>query len=300
MARVCLLLTVLLLVCTAATQGQIPPVEGTPVTAATFRYLDVRIGEGPIALPGQRYTVHYTGWLPDGKKFDSSRDRNQPLDFVQGRRHVIAGWEAGFEGMRVGGQRRLFIPYQMAYGEAGRGPIPPRAELIFDVELLSVSEAPALADAVDLIEPLKSARSKLLTLAKAVPDDKYMWSPSAGTRTFAQVMQHVALGNALIFDIATKGLSGDALKSRIDANSKMEGAPLGKQEVIVMLGASFEPVLHYLESARNGSLGNDLTFFGTPLTRRGVLVFLNTHAAEHLGQAVAYARMMGVQPPWSR
>jgi peptidylprolyl isomerase len=86
--------------------------------------------------------VHYTGWLRDGTKFDSSRDRSTPFTFVQGRRAVIPGWDAGFEGMRVGGRRRLFIPYQLAYGEKGRNSIPPKSALIFDVELLDVKDAP--------------------------------------------------------------------------------------------------------------------------------------------------------------
>jgi peptidylprolyl isomerase len=90
--------------------------------------------------------VHYTGWLTDGKKFDSSHDTmpngapRTPLAFPQGSRRVIAGWDLGFEGMRVGGRRRLFIPYQLGYGEAGRPPIPPKAELIFDVELMAVAD----------------------------------------------------------------------------------------------------------------------------------------------------------------
>lgn len=91
--------------------------------------------------------AHYTGWLTDGKKFDSSRDTmpngqpRTPIAFPQGARRVIAGWDAGFEGMRVGGQRRLIIPYQIAYGELGRPPvIPPKATLIFDVELMAVAD----------------------------------------------------------------------------------------------------------------------------------------------------------------
>jgi peptidylprolyl isomerase len=91
--------------------------------------------------------VHYTGWLTDGKKFDSSRDTasggkpREPISFPQGSRRVIAGWDLGFEGVKVGGRRRLFIPYQLAYGEAGRPPvIPPKSELIFDVELMAVAD----------------------------------------------------------------------------------------------------------------------------------------------------------------
>ncbi|MBK8057478.1 MAG: FKBP-type peptidyl-prolyl cis-trans isomerase [Gemmatimonadetes bacterium] len=92
-------------------------------------------------------SIHYTGWLTDGKKFDSSRDTmpngqpRTPIAFPQGARRVIAGWDAGFEGMQVGGQRRLIIPYQLAYGELGRPPvIPPKATLVFDVELMAVAD----------------------------------------------------------------------------------------------------------------------------------------------------------------
>ncbi len=127
--------------------ASIPPVAGAMVAQYTMRYVDVALGTGAPAEPGQVYAVQYTGWLRDGTRFDSSRDRGEPIRFEQGKRRVIPGWDAGFEGMRVGGRRRLFIPYQLAYGVRGRGPIPPRAELIFDVELVGVSPAPA-ADSV--------------------------------------------------------------------------------------------------------------------------------------------------------
>ena len=121
----------------------IPAVDGPVRAQYVMRYVEVASGSGAPAEPGQVYAVHYTGWLRDGTKFDSSRDRGQPIKFEQGKRRVIAGWDAGFEGMRVGGRRRFFIPYQLAYGVKGRPPrIPPRAELIFDVELVGV-EAPA-------------------------------------------------------------------------------------------------------------------------------------------------------------
>ncbi len=108
-----------------------------------MRYVDVAVGAGKPAEPGKVYVVQYTGWLLDGTKFDSSRDRPEPFSFQQGQRKVIPGWDAGFEGMRVGGKRRLFIPYQLAYGEKGRNKIPPKAELIFNVELMDVKEPPA-------------------------------------------------------------------------------------------------------------------------------------------------------------
>src|SRR5688572_24640610 len=95
---------------------------------------DVKVGQGPEATSGRRVTVHYTGTLMEGTKFDSSRDRNEPYAFVLGQGEVIAGWDEGVKGMRVGGVRRLTVPAKMAYGSQSRGPvIPPNAALKFDV-----------------------------------------------------------------------------------------------------------------------------------------------------------------------
>jgi FKBP-type peptidyl-prolyl cis-trans isomerase len=100
---------------------------------------DVKMGVGPEATPGRRVTVHYTGTLMDGTKFESSKDHNQPYAFVLGRGEVIAGWDEGVKGMKVGGVRRLTVPARMAYGSHSRGDvIPPNAALKFDVELLGV------------------------------------------------------------------------------------------------------------------------------------------------------------------
>ena len=118
----------------------IPVVKGIPKTAFALKYIDAKVGTGDLAKPGMRYTVHYTGWLHDGTKFDSSVDRGQPFDFIQGRHGVITGWDEGFEGMHVGGKRRLFIPWELAYGAAGRGPIPPKGDLIFDIEFIAQSD----------------------------------------------------------------------------------------------------------------------------------------------------------------
>lgn len=109
-------------------------------TTISLVYVDTKVGTGPLAQPHMFYTVHYTGYLPDGTKFDSSVDRNEPFTFPYGGHRVIAGWDTGFEGMRLGGKRRLFVPYQLGYGDAGHPPvIPARSELIFDVELISQS-----------------------------------------------------------------------------------------------------------------------------------------------------------------
>jgi FKBP-type peptidyl-prolyl cis-trans isomerase FkpA len=100
---------------------------------------DVVVGTGAVAEKGKTVMVHYTGWLVDGKKFDSSLDRNQPYSFVLGTGAVIKGWDLGVAGMRVGGKRRLVIAPDLAYGARGRPPvIPPKATLTFEVDLLDV------------------------------------------------------------------------------------------------------------------------------------------------------------------
>jgi FKBP-type peptidyl-prolyl cis-trans isomerase FkpA len=108
-------------------------------TPSGLRFQDVAAGEGKEAAAGRTVSVHYTGWLPNGEKFDSSRDRNQPFEFALGAGQVIAGWDEGVEGMKVGGRRKLVIPPELAYGTAGAPPdIPPGATLVFEVELLDV------------------------------------------------------------------------------------------------------------------------------------------------------------------
>ncbi|MDP2028546.1 MAG: FKBP-type peptidyl-prolyl cis-trans isomerase [Thiobacillus sp.] len=100
---------------------------------------DLVVGTGDTATAGQTVVVHYTGWLINGTKFDSSVDRNDPFDFKLGAGRVIAGWDQGVAGMQVGGKRKLTIPPQLGYGERGAGGvIPPNATLVFDVELLAV------------------------------------------------------------------------------------------------------------------------------------------------------------------
>ena len=152
----------------------VPPVKGIVKTAFTLRYEDYKIGTGPEAEPNKMYKVHYTGWLAtDGHKFDSSFDHPgppvtdkdgkpvmgddgkpkhgdpQPMAFPQGMGRLIPGFDQGLNGMKIGGKRRIFIPWQLAYGAKGRpGPdpahpgIPAKADLIFDVELVDVSEMP--------------------------------------------------------------------------------------------------------------------------------------------------------------
>lgn len=112
----------------------------TVTTPSGLQYEDVRVGTGATARSGQDVTVHYTGWLTDGRKFDSSKDRGDPFSFGLGRGQVIAGWDEGVAGMAIGGVRKLTIPPRLGYGEFGAGGvIPPNATLVFEVELLGVS-----------------------------------------------------------------------------------------------------------------------------------------------------------------
>lgn len=108
-------------------------------TASGLKYVVLHPGTGAEAKAGQQVRVHYTGWLTNGTKFDSSVDRNEPFRFSLGRQMVISGWDEGVAGMKVGEKRKLTIPAELGYGSRGAGGvIPPNATLVFDVELLGV------------------------------------------------------------------------------------------------------------------------------------------------------------------
>ena len=112
-----------------------------PSTSTPSRLIieELVAGAGAVAAAGQNVTVHYTGWLTDGSKFDSSKDRRDPFVFSLGAGQVIRGWDEGVQGMKVGGSRRLTIPPELGYGARGAGSvIPPNATLVFEVELLDV------------------------------------------------------------------------------------------------------------------------------------------------------------------
>lgn len=126
---------------TATSAPENRPSADAPATTTPsgLQYRDLEVGDGQPAAAGETVVVHYTGWLEDGTKFDSSLDRGEPFQFVVGRGDVIPGWDEGVGSMRVGGKRELTIPARLAYGDQGvPGVIPPGATLIFEVELLEV------------------------------------------------------------------------------------------------------------------------------------------------------------------
>jgi len=109
-------------------------------TASGLVIEEMTVGTGATAVAGKKVSVHYTGWLVDGTRFDSSKDRGDPFIFPLGKGHVIKGWDEGVAGMKVGGKRKLIVPAQLGYGSRGAGGvIPPNATLIFEVELLGVT-----------------------------------------------------------------------------------------------------------------------------------------------------------------
>jgi peptidylprolyl isomerase len=145
----------------ASTPNIIPPVAGTPRDLGNIRVIDIEAGTGAAYAPRKCIYTHYTGWLADGTRFDSSHATTgagitlEPVVFAQGRKQVIDAWDIGFDGMRVGGKRRLFVPWRLGYGARGNPPvIPPRSDLVFDVELMGVADTLPHRSGPVLCDPL--------------------------------------------------------------------------------------------------------------------------------------------------
>src|SRR5665213_357842 len=133
---------------------------GIESNSFSLGYVDTKIGAGELVKRDKWLTIQYDGYLVDGLKFDSSRDTGrEPFNFHYGGHQVIAGWDTGFAGMRIGGKRRLFIPFELAYGPTAHGSIPAKSELIFDVELVGQSNEPNPPQAAP-VPPVPSAPTK--------------------------------------------------------------------------------------------------------------------------------------------
>jgi uncharacterized damage-inducible protein DinB len=151
----------------------------------------------------------------------------------------------------------------------------------------------------DLSVPLAELEAHVTALAKAVPEGKYSWKPAEGVRSFQQVFLHIAYANQMLLTIALNAPDAAALKKLGEDENKQEAAPATKDQVIQALSESFAAIHRALDRARANTLSRPADLFGTPTTTNGVLIDLETHMAEHLGQAIAYARMNGIVPPWS-
>ncbi|WP_089408644.1 FKBP-type peptidyl-prolyl cis-trans isomerase [Granulicella rosea] len=150
---------------------------GLESTSFSLLYQDTKVGTGIAAAGYKYYTLHYSGYLLDGTKFDSSLDRGEPISIPYGEHQVIPGWDTGFGGMKVGGKRRLIIPFQLAYGTTAHGPIPAKSTLVFDVELVSVSNTPPAPKT----PPAPPAGSTPPPAAGAAPAKPAMTPPPAAT-----------------------------------------------------------------------------------------------------------------------
>ncbi len=270
----------------------VPEATGTVVEGPMLRYIEIKEGDGAPAEGGKQFKVQYTGWLRDGTQFDSSVGR-EPLQFVQGRRQVIAGFDIGFEGMKVGGKRRIFIPYQLAYGEQQRGKIPPKSELIFDIELLDVQPATQPGAASDLLFLFNNLQDGVTALARSVPAAKYLWRPNEKESTFSEVFLHIAYETHTLL-MCANGAPKDDINKQILAQEKGIKVALPKEQILKKLADSFDEVKTALENARAGSLTRDVDLLGQQVTQRAVFGFLNTEIAGYLGQGIAYARMNGI------
>jgi FKBP-type peptidyl-prolyl cis-trans isomerase len=242
-----------------------------------LRFVDLDPGAGPIASAAQQYTVDYTGRLEDGSVFDTSKGRH-PISFVQGLRHVIAGWDAGFEGMRVRGKRRLFIPYQLAYGETGRGPVPAKANLVFDVELLAVSDVVPLPSGNDVLVPFVTFATRILNLLTHLEQKGRLCGLPQAIPSVS-ITHRTALLAQAVSDLATQRLSALSFSARINEIPAAPPQMKSNQEFKGFVAESFGVVESFLKSTTDGILNRRVEVPGLETTLRGIFVLLNCRMA---------------------
>jgi uncharacterized damage-inducible protein DinB len=167
------------------------------------------------------------------------------------------------------------------------------------VELLGVRDVEGGKEAADVLLPVSDLEKEVMALARAVPEEKLAWRPGAGVRSFREVFLHIAYGNRLMLAIAG-GADKAAIEKQIGENERLEKEAAGRDRLIELLGASFGELRKAMTDATAGALGRDVDFFGSKTTMRGVMVEIDTHIAEHLGQLIAYSRVNGIVPPWSK
>ncbi len=222
-------------------------------TPSGLKYTDIKPGEGDAPARGDVVQVHYTGWLEDGTKFDSSRDRNEPFEFSLGRGQVIPGWDEGTASMKVGGVRRLVVPANLAYGEEGAGGvIPPGATLTFEVELLSIRRAPAFPKYDETT--LAKTESGLLwqTVAEGTGDG--IEDGDSATIHYSGWLDHETL-----FD--SSRTRGEPFRMRLGAGQVIpgweegvRGMKVGERRILVV-----PPALGYGEQGAHGVIPPDST-----------------------------------------
>jgi peptidylprolyl isomerase len=162
-------------------EGDLAKELGIEPTSFTLAYIDTKAGTGEPAMPHKYLTVKYTGYLADGTTFDASDNHpEKSFTFQAGAHQVVAGWDTGFAGMKVGARRRLFVPFQLGYGPNGnpQGRIPARAELIFDMELVAVSDTPPAKPATPAAAPMKPASNATPPTSAAPPTAPAATAPS--------------------------------------------------------------------------------------------------------------------------
>ncbi|GAB4286421.1 MAG: hypothetical protein Kow0098_01600 [Ignavibacteriaceae bacterium] len=214
--------------------------QDTVTTESGLKYVVIEKGNGPDAEPGKELEVHYTGKFTDGKIFDSSVERGEPFFFVLGEGKVIKGWDEGLDLMQAGDKFTFIIPYYLAYGEGGRGIIPPKATLIFDVELLGVYEA-----------KLSLADTLLMTLFENGLDDavaRYKYIKSNQSDQYNTRENQL---NMLGYQLLKAGMNSQAIEFfKLNAEAFPESANVydSLAEAYMIAGKNEEALLYYQKS----------------------------------------------------